>query len=85
MKTGFQPSFLAAVLLLAGSAKTISGQDREYPLRIHVNVKVPLRDGVHLSADIYRPFTPTTSKEFWQPERSGLPALPPSPAGSESS
>ena len=55
MDTRFEHLLLAAGLLMAGSGKTISGQDLEYALRIHVNVKVPMRDGIHLSADIYRP------------------------------
>src|SRR5438445_13706664 len=65
-------------LLLSGvfsSAETKSG-DKPGDLRLEINKRVPMRDGVSLSADVYRPassgkFPALLMRTYWGKHESG--------------
>src|SRR5712692_4386793 len=47
-----------AAVAAAGWSLPAGAQDRpvlDYPMTVRLDVRVPMRDGVHLSADVYRP------------------------------
>jgi putative CocE/NonD family hydrolase len=56
------PAALAAAVLYIGSSPTVAGDDQLsrplYSVRREFNTLVPMRDGVRLSTDIYRPDAP---------------------------
>ena len=55
VKTIFLLVFLAAGLLLAGASAGEGDYSRVPGVRITLDVKIPMRDGVQTSADIYFP------------------------------
>lgn len=59
MSSSFKRCVLVLVVLESATAPAVAaGQDTQYEVRKELNVMVPIREGVELSLDIYRPEAP---------------------------